>query len=391
MAKVYFVGNGTNWSSTSSWSTASGGASGAAVPTAADDVVLDAASPGNLTIDAAAVCRSINCTGFTHTLTHAAGIILSIGDATAGDTNIALKFVSGMTYTLGNVTTSEIDFISTSATVQTVDFAGKDTGNVIFNAASNGSWQLTGAWGTSAINIGQTTTLTKGTLDLNGQTINWGNFASTNSNVRTLTMGSANVTLKNTAGVSVWDTSTVTNLTLNANTSTITLDGANANFRSSTLTFYNLVLSGTSENVLTPNASGQILTFNNLTRTGGATNTSSLSINIGYITVNGTFTCTGNTADKNRLLIRSAVIGSARQITAAAVSLSNTDFRDIEAIGTALPWTGTSLGDAGGNENITTDTPVTRYWVGNGGNMSSTTHWSTSSGGVKRCICSIST
>lgn len=44
MALRYWVGNSGNWSDTSHWSTSSGGASGASVPTISDDVIFDANS-----------------------------------------------------------------------------------------------------------------------------------------------------------------------------------------------------------------------------------------------------------------------------------------------------------------------------------------------------------
>src|SRR6266576_1985302 len=99
MAQRFFVVNGTNYSSTTSWSTISGGSSGSSVPTASDDVLLDANSPGNLTIDVASACRSIDLTGFTHTVTHNA-FTLSIGTSTSQGSLISLKFpTSGWAYT----------------------------------------------------------------------------------------------------------------------------------------------------------------------------------------------------------------------------------------------------------------------------------------------------
>jgi hypothetical protein len=64
------------------------------VSTAAVDVRLGPGS-GNVTINAAAACRSLDCTGYTGTLTHNSSVTLSIGDGTAGAGNVALKFVSG--------------------------------------------------------------------------------------------------------------------------------------------------------------------------------------------------------------------------------------------------------------------------------------------------------
>ncbi|MDD5152621.1 MAG: hypothetical protein PHS95_01305 [Candidatus Pacebacteria bacterium] len=96
--------------------------------------------------------------------------------------------------------------------------------------------------------------------------------------------------------------------------------------------------------------------------------------------VNGTLTISGNSIT-NRMLIYSSTIGTARTITANAVSLSNVDFQDITGAGAAT-WSGTSIGNALGNTGITFTTPVTRYWVAaSGGNWSSTSSWSATSGG----------
>ena len=64
MAIRYWVGGAGNWSSTTKWSTTSGGASGASVPTSADDVVFDANSGGKFTstVDTAQSVNSITIT-----------------------------------------------------------------------------------------------------------------------------------------------------------------------------------------------------------------------------------------------------------------------------------------------------------------------------------------
>jgi hypothetical protein len=100
-------------------------------------------------------------------------------------------------------------------------------------------------------------------------------------------------------------------------------------------------------------------------------------------TITGTFKYLGNSTI-NRLWIHSSTPGTARTITAAAIDASSnfTDFSDITGAGAAAPFaTGTSLGNALGNTNITTTSPVTRYKVGGTGNYSSTGIWSTTSGG----------
>lgn len=380
MADRYWVGGTNTWNATvgTKWATTSGGAGGAAVPTAADDVFFDAASGvSTITLSTNDVCRSINCTGFTGTLSHGASVDLFIGDATAGAGNIALKFVAGMTYTLGSGTTSTVSFQSTSATVQTVDYGGKTCGLTTFGtAASGGSWQLTSAM---TSNTGSTIGLSRGTLDTNNQTCSWGFFSSTSSNTRALTLGSSSITLTGGSGTH-WTTSTTTGMTFTPGTSTITFSYTStcaAAFGS--LTYNNIVfnyLMGIGLNI-----SGAF-TCANLTFTGttGITTNASEPNFAANFTVTGTLTMTGLSSGV-RLGCRSNTDGTPRTITAAAVSLTNVDFRDITAAGATIPWTGTSLGDVGGNSNITFTPATTRYAVATG-NWNTTAVWSASSGGA---------
>lgn len=115
-----------------------------------------------------------------------------------------------------------------------------------------------------------------------------------------------------------------------------------------------------------------------LTFTGTAVKTCVFTLNAN-LTVTGALTFNGNSAT-NRTQVLSNTVGTARTITAAAVSLTNVDFQDITGAGAAAPFTGTSIGDCGGNTSITPTTPTTRYGVV-AGNWSSTATWSTSSGG----------
>ncbi|NTW32265.1 MAG: hypothetical protein HGB12_06530, partial [Bacteroidetes bacterium] len=150
----YWVGGGSssNWNATSptNWSASSGGANNASIPTAADDVFFTGAGGGasNSTISSDITIRSLNCAGYSNTLTHNAGVTLSIGDATAGAGNIALNFPYSMTYAKMDQATSAISFISTSSTVQTIQITyfqiiNKQLGNTTFNGVG-GSWQLAG-------------------------------------------------------------------------------------------------------------------------------------------------------------------------------------------------------------------------------------------------------
>jgi len=377
MATLYAKTAGGNWSAAGTWSNVNAaGVDNSGPPTAADDVIFELLS-GNVTIDAASVCRSLDTTSGTGTyggvLTHNSAITLTIGDATAGAGNVALKLNSGMTFTLGSPSTSAISFVSTSGTTQTITTAGKTTGSVTLNGIG-GSWQLADA---HTIAAAATVTLSNGTFDLNGNACSWGTFISNTSTARTLTPGAAAITMT-AGGGAAWQSSVVTNLTITANTSTVTLTAAGALWNSATMNFNGMSVVFSGSGVCGFNNTG-VCTFANITRTGTAAKTDSFYIAANQ-TATGTFTCTGNSAT-NRMLVQSSTVGTARTITAAAVTLSNADFTDITAAGAASPFTGTSLGNALGNSNITFTTPVTRYWVGNGGSWSSTTKWSTSSGG----------
>jgi len=73
MANRYWVGGSGNWSDTAHWSTTSGGAGGASLPTSVDDVIFDANSaPGSFSVNMTAsfshLAKSINSTGIIGTV-----------------------------------------------------------------------------------------------------------------------------------------------------------------------------------------------------------------------------------------------------------------------------------------------------------------------------------
>lgn len=85
----YLRAAGGSYSAAASWENTAGGGETVTVPTSANDVFLVAGS-GQLTVDTgAAAGKSLDCTGYTNTLTHLYTWTL-YGD---------IKFVAGMTYT----------------------------------------------------------------------------------------------------------------------------------------------------------------------------------------------------------------------------------------------------------------------------------------------------
>jgi hypothetical protein len=97
---------GGAWNAAGTWALTSGGTEVTTVPTAEDDVILDNLS-GSVTIPAAAVAKTLTCTGYTGTLTHNAFTLTLSGSATFDNT---------MTYT--PLETATISF-NQSATLTT--------------------------------------------------------------------------------------------------------------------------------------------------------------------------------------------------------------------------------------------------------------------------------
>lgn len=226
------------WSDTATWDTA-------AVPTAADDVVLGAGS-GPVTIAAAAVARSLNASAYAGTLNHNAAVTLSLGDATAGTGNAALTLGAGMTYTLGNASSSAITLVSTSTTQQTITSAGKTLGNVTCNGTA-GTWLLADAM--TCANI----TVSAGTLTTGSQTVTTGTITVSGA-AAVMAFGASTVNFTSTAAVNVLLRSA--GGTVSGGAATFNITTASANTRG----FFpvSTALSQATLNYTVPNSSGTL-------------------------------------------------------------------------------------------------------------------------------------
>lgn len=374
MATLYAKTAGGNWSAAGTWSNVNAsGVDNSGPPTAADDVVFELLS-GNVTIDTGGtrVCRSLDCTSgtgsYTGTLTHSASTALSIGDGTAGAGNVAIKLAAGMTFSVGNQISSTTNFISTSATQQTITSAGKIIGQPTFNASSNGSWILSDNFSCGSA---ATFFVTKGTLDTNGKSITCGFFDCTGSATRSLTLGATTITAAGNVSF------TSTGLTFSGGSSTITMNGTLATFAGAGLTFGTVNIN--SSDTFTVASITGANTFGTLTRTGAANKICELSLSANQ-TITGTLTLNGNSA-VNRVFISSNTIGTARTLTAATVVTKWCDFQDITGAG-AGNWDLTaqatdSSGDCGGNSGITFTTSATQTATGTASFTWSTHGWTT--------------
>ena len=355
MADRYWVGGSGNWNATSTtnWATSSGGASGASAPTSADNVIFDDNSntlllPFTVTVTgtsaAPALCADFSTSSLdgAMTLTMGATAFLDVyGSMTLPATNFSVSGTNG----------AGIRYKSTT-TGKTLTTNGVSLGNVAITFDGvGGGWTLGSAYTST-----QLITLTNGTFDTGNYNITSTGLSSSNSNTRTLTLGSSTL---NFSGTPITFT-TSTNFTLNAGTSQINCNGASVTFAGGGLTFYNVSFTSTSAGTATISGAN---TFNDLTFTSvAATGIRNISIGANQ-TVSGTLTLgTANTAIR-RMFVRSDVVGVARTITAATVAtLADVDFRDIVGAGTGT-WTGTRLGNCTGNTGITFDAGKTVYCV----------------------------
>lgn len=367
MATVTGSVAGGDWNQNATWLLG-------AQPTANDDVVLIVTSgPINIPAGVTAVCKSLDCTGFTSSLTFAAtSSVLTIGNATGG----LCKFVSGMTLPLTGIGT--INFVASQAsTTFALTTAGLTMPNLTVNVGSTTTIQFAD----NVTATGATLTLTAGKLDTNSKTVTAGAFASSGSTARTITLGSSAITL--TSNSSTWSVGTVTSLTVTANTATATLTaGTGTNFISGAVNWNGLSVSITGAGTQTITAQGAF-TVANLTRTGTAVKTDGLSIT-GPFTVTSTLTLGGNsTQGVNRLFVQSNTVGTSRTITCAAVVISgDVDFMDITiTYSGGASWTNAGsayIGHAQGNGGaVTTNvtTPATQTATGTASFTWSTHGW----------------
>ena len=214
MPNRYWVGGTADWNATAGtkWSLTSGGTGDQAVPIAADDVFMDAAS-GTVTVTVATVtgvCRSFNATGFTGSLVISAE--LDIGDGTVGHFTLG----SGM----GTVTgVNIVKFIST-ATGNNITTNGITIATYVRFNGVGGSWTLQSAL-TQTVNTD--VTVTNGTLNTNGYSLTCVTLSHDGVGA-TITLGASTVTVTGTGSVVAF----ASGGTFNVNTGTFSITDTSA-------------------------------------------------------------------------------------------------------------------------------------------------------------------
>ncbi len=354
MATRYWVGGSGDWNNTARWSTTSGGAGGASIPTSADDVIINGSSGSpaiNIAVEAGVPkqCLSLTTTGATCTISGSNFFDIfgntTLSSSTTFGSFSVIRFRGTGTITTNNASILDVRFTAVGATY-TLGSNFPVTYDILLQEGT-----LTTSASNYSISCDQFIVSSGATITLNGSTLNY----------------KANFEVS-------------TGATVNAGTSSIIGSAAAPAFAGGGKT-YNIV-SITYTGALSGNAAAVITGANTYTTLTLNNQNPITELTIPSITITGTFTATSNTTQK-RLRIITSNYATQRTITAGTTVLSYVDFRAIVGAGTAA-WTGTSIGNIGNNSGITFTAATTRYAkAGNSGTgFFVAIGWAATSGGA---------
>ena len=340
----YWVGGTAAWDATAGtkWSNTSGGTGGASVPTASTYVIFDGNSgSGTVTIQTAvAAAAGFDASAFTGTLVQNQNF--SVGNATAGDFILG----SGMTFSWTAGTTK---LVSTRAG-NVVDLAGKQLGSLTFNATT-GTWKLLND---IVLVASALTSLTNGTIDLNGYDYLSDSQVTSSTATRSFIMNGGRIRLRGTGAV--WATPAGTLTFDNTIPGAIRIENTSASaksFSGGTVTYPSIEVLGA--------ALSGIVTF------AGAFTTSTLKFNpdasvkftSGVTTTASALDWTGTSG--HPITVQSITPTSAATISVASgiISADWLVLQDSAATGGATFYAGTNSVDATGNSGWIFASPST--------------------------------
>jgi hypothetical protein len=240
-----------DWNSTLGyWTTNPASIEGVAgcIPTSADNVVFD-----NMSFSGAQSTISIPVTVSCHDITITATNARWTG---AGNLKVTGSVASDGTL-LNNGFTGTLDFISNDAAGETIDFGGTTLGCDVNFSNVLGTWTNI----TSPFLTNKSIYLNSGVWNTNDLDITMKWFNSSNSNTRTLDLGSSNfnvtgngnfIAQNSASNVYTWNTKVTTNFTFNKGTSSVSVsNAAEPVFYSNALDFHHLNFTSTSSIVTT--------------------------------------------------------------------------------------------------------------------------------------------
>lgn len=348
---VYWVGGTGTWNSstTTNWADSTGGTSGVVPPSAWDNVIIDTSSGTGIITMSAGFCQDLSISATQALSTSTSGTASVYGN---------LTLPSGGSFSFGISTVLTLASTTSGKTITT-------NGCLCSRLVCNG---VGGEWSLQDNLTGQTNaylTLTNGTFSTNNHNITgFISYTSSGTGTTALNLGSSTL-----SGISTWLFTLTTGLTFNAGTSTLSF-ASNGTFDGGGLQYYNVSSLATYSPTTQFTVAGSNK-YNNLYIESSKLGYAEVIFPAGGTqTVNGNFTLGGPfNYYSNRLYLHSSTAGTQTTVSVAgSVTLSYSDFSDVVASGST--WTGTNLGDAKNNTNITLDSPKTVYW-----NLAGMTTW----------------
>jgi hypothetical protein len=389
MANRYWVGGTGTWdnTSTTNWSTTSGGSSGASVPIETDSVFFDANS--NATSYTVYVpngtsnvpyCLSLSVNGpASGTLTFADctggfGVLSVYDSATFAATGVIISvnlstFCIGGSSGAGTLTTNGATFNGTLYT----NFVYKGTGSVRF---STGSVSLGSSLTNSGTIAPQNPNSTGNGLNTNGYAVSCAYFLVYGS----VNLSSSTITASGGFGA-------VGGGTINCGTSLVTLTGAvpslNSIYSGPGIDFYNVNYTGSGTLTIDNGGNNSFNTLSN----SGATTTQTFTFPAGKTQTVGNLALNGAAG---RLITLASSTTSAYTITRKTSGTNSCSYCSVSYMtGTSTAVGGGTVGwkfsystNGGNNTNLVFTNAY--YWVGGSGTWDNTsnTHWSLTSGGA---------
>jgi len=347
-----------------------------------------------------AASGAVTCTTYTHSNTAAAAIALTNSFATLGTTG-AISITRAV-YSLSGDLSANLGAANLSLSLATL------TTSTFINVAA---LSVSG----STLNVGTNLTATAVTVPNNGTT--YSTLAVSNAtSITSLASTSSGTGAHATTFIGAFSTTGLVSLvdtTFNCNgttsigttwtqtktatgtTTSSNVFGGNVTFGGNTAFTNSDVMFLGQTNSVTGTFSFTVTSAAVVVSTGSYATNDNPAITFLYngastLSVSSSFTITGATT--NRTNVRTFVPYAAQEpinfkynqvtISVASVSLSYVNFQNVTASG-ATPWTGTALGDATGNNNITFAAATSRFLVASSGTVQSNTAiWATSSGGA---------
>lgn len=339
MANRYWHGGASSqWNDADCWSSTSGGAGGAGVPTSSDNVYFDGVGSGasNCTMSVDASVLTLDFTGYAHTLS-------CIGSRTVTVYGGTLKLNSSSL-----ISGTPPTWVLTATCSLTAGSSSYNRGN--FTIQSSGTVTMQDALSC------QTFILTSGTFTTSNYNLRCLTFSASGSSTRTLNLGSSTITIDganaSSGGSAHWDCTTTTNLTLNAGTSTIYLDDYFPGgtypyrvFQGGGKTYYNLKIGPEDYKTYIYGSN----TFNNIQQEVDSTADPEVRFEAGTTTTITSLTMTGYSA--THLITIGSITSAAHDIvcTSGTINVNHVSISYSEASGGATFTAGPDATDGGNN------------------------------------------